>query len=568
MKLLGRTLNPSYFIFWFLLFWGFLNVISAYYTGLANDEAYYWVFSKHLDWGYLDHPPAVAVLIWLGQLFFDNNLGVRFFNILLNIGSLYLLWEMCKSYKRDLLLFIFLYAGIITFHVYSFVIVPDAPLLAACVLYFWVLKKYLERDSIYNSLLLVLAISFMIYSKYHSFLILFFTILALPKLLLKKSFWMICLGSALLFLPHIIWEFRNDWPSYQYHILGRGNLAYQIKFTTNYFLGLLLITGPLLGFILWYAFFKTRIENKWERVLKVNVLGFALFFFLASFRSKIEPNWNSPLLIPLFIISYKYLVHQQRLKNWAVIIGGVSLGLALFLRIYVANEFLYSKLSFPISLKKEFHYWEKWASEIKNISAGKHVVFINTYQQASKYNYYAREPSHSYNSVYYRKNQYDLWDTERDLQGKEVVVFTKLPRDDFQLTTTSLGDYYFKEFMNYRSYGKVEIGLSDMDLEMFPGEKKLLSVALKNQFQFPVTFRESLKLTSIVISVFQHKKLINQQEFPMNKLSEPLLPGESLEEQLLFEALNEPGDYYLFISLKTGSLDPGINSRKIELRIN
>ena len=329
-----------------------------------------------------------------------------------------------------------------------------------------------------------------------------------------------------------------------------------------------MITGPLLGFILWYAFFKTRIENRWERVLKVNVLGFALFFFLASFRSKIEPNWNSPLLIPLFIISYKYLVHQQRLKNWAVIIGGVSLGLALFLRIYVANEFLYSKLSFPISLKNEFHYWEKWASEIKHISEGKHVVFIDTYQQASKYNYYAREPSHSYNSVYYRKNQYDLWDTERDLQGKEVVVFTKLPRDDFQLTTTSLGDYYFKEFMNYRSYGKVEIGLSDMDLEMSPGEKKLLSVALTNQFQFPVTFRENLKLASIVISVFQHKKLINQQEFPMNKLSEPLLPGESLEEQLLFEALNEPGDYYLFISLKTGSLDPGINSRKIELRIN
>jgi 4-amino-4-deoxy-L-arabinose transferase-like glycosyltransferase len=97
MKLPGISFNTSDFIFWFLVFWGFLNIISAYNTGLTNDEAYYWVFSKHLDWGFLDHPPMVAVLIWLGQIFFDNNLGVRFFNILLNIGSLYLLWDICKS---------------------------------------------------------------------------------------------------------------------------------------------------------------------------------------------------------------------------------------------------------------------------------------------------------------------------------------------------------------------------------------------------------------------------------------------------------------------------------------
>lgn len=569
MKLLGRSLNPSYYIFWFLFLWGLLNIISAYYTGLANDEAYYWMFSKHLDWGYLDHPPMVAVIIWFGQLFFDNNLGVRFFNIVLNLASLYLLWDVCKSYGRDLLLFIALYVGIITFHVYSFIIVPDSPLLAACVLYLWVLQKYLKSDSVYNSILLVLAISFMIYSKYHGFLMLLFTIIALPKLLLKKSFWLICLGSTLLFLPHLIWEFNNDWPTYQYHFLGRGNLSYTFRFTSNYFLGLLMITGPLLGFILWYAFFKTRAENKWERVLKFNVLGFVLFFFLASFRSKIEPNWNSPVLIPLFILSYKYLAHQQKLKKWAISIGGVSLVLALFLRVYVANDSLYSKLSPSISLKNEFHYWKKWASEIKNISEGKPVVFIDTYQQASKYAYYIREPSYSYNSVYYRKNQYDLWNVENELQNKDVVVFTKRPRDDFQSIPTALGDYYFKEIDNYRSYSKVGIVLSDKNLELSLGENKLLTIELTNHFQFPVTFRENLELpTSIVISVFQHKKLIEQQQFPINELSGPLLPGKSMKDQLLFEAPDKPGDYYLFISLKSGSMDPGINSQKIELKIN
>ena len=568
MKLRGKTINSSYHIFGFLLFWGILNVTSAYYTGLAHDEAYYWMFSQHLDWGYLDHPPMVAVLIWLGQQFFDNNLGVRFFNIFLNLASLYLLWNVCKVYGRDLCLFMAMYVGLITFHVYAFITVPDSPLLAACVLYFWVLRRYLERENVYNSLLLVLAIAFMLYSKYHGFLILIFTIASHPKLLLKKSFWWICFGSVLFFFPHILWEYNHDWPTYTYHFLGRGNLAYHLRFTTNYVLGILLITGPLLCFVLWYAFFKASIESKWERVLKVNVLGFALFFFLASFRSKIEPNWNSPLLIPLFIISYKYIVGLRGPRKLTIVLGALSFALCIFFRVYAANDFIYSQLSTHFKPKNEFHLWDKWASELSNISSGKPAVFMDSYQQASKYAYYNREPSYSYNSVYHRKNQYDLWDTESQLQGKEVVVFSKVPRKGFVPVPTVFGDYYSKQLKKFRSYNKVRIVLLDEKLKLVSGEKRQFHIKLTNDFPYPVTFREDpASPTSIVISVFQHKKLIDQQEFVISELAKPLAPGESMDEKLTFKALLKPGDYFLFISIKTGFLEPGINSGKIALTI-
>ena len=37
-----------------------LRLIAAAWTPLTFDEAYYWMWSKHLAGGYYDHPPAVA----------------------------------------------------------------------------------------------------------------------------------------------------------------------------------------------------------------------------------------------------------------------------------------------------------------------------------------------------------------------------------------------------------------------------------------------------------------------------------------------------------------------------
>jgi len=45
---------------------------------LMPEEAYYWNYSRHLDFGYLDHPPMVAWLIRLGTaLFGQSEFGVR-----------------------------------------------------------------------------------------------------------------------------------------------------------------------------------------------------------------------------------------------------------------------------------------------------------------------------------------------------------------------------------------------------------------------------------------------------------------------------------------------------------
>jgi 4-amino-4-deoxy-L-arabinose transferase-like glycosyltransferase len=55
-----------------------VRLVAAAYTPLTFDEAYYWMWSKHLAGGYYDHPPMVAVVIRLGTLIAgDTELGVR-----------------------------------------------------------------------------------------------------------------------------------------------------------------------------------------------------------------------------------------------------------------------------------------------------------------------------------------------------------------------------------------------------------------------------------------------------------------------------------------------------------
>src|SRR5882672_7807789 len=55
---------------------------------LVADEAYYWLWSKHLAASYRDKGPAVAWTIALGtQLFGDTVFGVRFFAVLLSTAT-------------------------------------------------------------------------------------------------------------------------------------------------------------------------------------------------------------------------------------------------------------------------------------------------------------------------------------------------------------------------------------------------------------------------------------------------------------------------------------------------
>src|SRR5258707_11752191 len=65
-----------------------LRGVAALIIPVLPEEAYHWLYAKHLDFGYYDHPPMVAWLIALGTTFFsDGAFGIRFFPWLCSIGT-------------------------------------------------------------------------------------------------------------------------------------------------------------------------------------------------------------------------------------------------------------------------------------------------------------------------------------------------------------------------------------------------------------------------------------------------------------------------------------------------
>ena len=126
-----------------LLAWLVINLLQAIFTGLAHDESYYWVWAQHLDWGYFEHPPMVAIFVWLGGLLFDGELGVRLITVLSSTAVLYLLARMINV--RDVLLFAALAFGTLLLNVGGFYTAPDSALMLSGVLFLVAYKRYLNH---------------------------------------------------------------------------------------------------------------------------------------------------------------------------------------------------------------------------------------------------------------------------------------------------------------------------------------------------------------------------------------------------------------------------------------
>src|SRR3979490_3190704 len=110
-----------------------LALVAGAWTPLTFDEAYYWMWSKHLAGGYYDHPPMVAFVIRAGTMIAgDTELGVRLGSILLGLPMSCAVYQTAGTLfdgrrvaaAAAILLNITLMAAVGTL-----IVTPDAPLL-------------------------------------------------------------------------------------------------------------------------------------------------------------------------------------------------------------------------------------------------------------------------------------------------------------------------------------------------------------------------------------------------------------------------------------------------------
>jgi hypothetical protein len=403
-----------------IFFTGFflLNLFQAAYTELLDDEAYYWVYSKFPDWGYYDHPPVIALLIRAGGFLFPNELGVRFFIVVLNTLTLLIIYKLLP--RKDDRLFYAMASSIAVLQAGGIIAVPDLPLCFFVALFFLVYREFLKSMSIGHTLLLGAVMALMLYSKYHGVLIIFFTLMSNWKLLTKYQSYLAAFTGLVLFLPHLYWQYVNGYPSLYYHLLERNAPAYKFSFTVEYIVGQVLLAGPLIGWMLLWAALRYQTKDPFERALKFSMIGFYVFFLLSSLRGRVEANWTVPALVPLFILSHQYLQEKLKWQRLLIKLVPITLIIILFARVYL----VFDTSTVKALRKDEFHQNRLWAEKVREITHGLPVVFTKSYQDPSKYWFYTGIPSFCLNTPDYRRNNYNFWPIEDSLYNKKVAVIS------------------------------------------------------------------------------------------------------------------------------------------------
>src|SRR4051812_22145477 len=109
-----------------------LRLSLAGSLGFIADEAYYWMWSQNLAFGYYDHPPMVAYFVKLGTLIFgDTRFGVRFVGAVSFLADAFLVYRvvMLLFDRRDVAAWSVIFLNATLVGPVSLIASPDQPLL-------------------------------------------------------------------------------------------------------------------------------------------------------------------------------------------------------------------------------------------------------------------------------------------------------------------------------------------------------------------------------------------------------------------------------------------------------
>lgn len=231
----ARALAIGLIVYAFLLRLAYLGSVD-----LIPEEAYYWNYSRHLDFGYLDHPPMVAWLIRFGTAAFgQSQFGVRFGALACGAVASFFTYRLTRNlFGEASALRALLLAQVLPFFFLSgLLMTPDAPLTAAWAASLYYLERALVAGRRGAWWLAGVALGIGAISKYSIGLLVPVTLIFMLWDARARRWWRSFepYGAALLavaiFSPVILWNAQHDWASFTFQTSRR--LAEASKFALH-----------------------------------------------------------------------------------------------------------------------------------------------------------------------------------------------------------------------------------------------------------------------------------------------------------------------------------------------
>lgn len=397
---------------------------------LIGDESYYWLWSRHLDWAYFDHPAGVAVMTWLSTaLGGSSEVGVRWLNALLGAGCIAVVWALgAQMVSRR--------AGLGA----ALLVAVGAPYLLtarfvytdALHLFFLLLNLYffwrLAREDSPPRLVMVTAFGFslaaLFNTKYSAYLYAVALVLAIlidhRHLLRERRFWLGIAVATLGLLPVVVWNAANNWASFRWQLQHAGfSLTGEYSFVGSVYHALDYLSWPL---VLLALLGLGRLRRSSERLLGLAALCLLLPVLLSPANS--PRNLSSGLVLLLLLADARWPAALE--SPW-------QKGIALLLVVLVAVTAVYGvgtlfglsnssngpQSSAVVDIRRDATGWREFGPLL---AESPELVFSLDYSIASQIWYYSGRPA------YTSWGQYRIWGIPQ-FRDATIVSLDYLPDD-------------------------------------------------------------------------------------------------------------------------------------------
>jgi|TARA_B100001093_G_scaffold86138_1_gene77927 undecaprenyl-diphosphatase len=412
-----------------------IRVVFISNTLLVDDEAYYAMYARHLSWGYIDHGPVVAFIIWFFTLVHESSFTVRIGSVFLMTLTSFIVFYYGKylvTFKTALAMSVLVSANLL-FHTNSIIITPDAPLAFFTInaIIFYYLAYFKNEKFIYiGGIMIGLAVLSKVSALFPAIGIFLFPFLAkdMRHWIRNIHFYGSFILSFIIFLPFVIWNLQNEFAFVKYqgsHILEGGGLSDFIEL----WLGVALLIGPL-------YFFHSTIKpflhiSNWKNITHEKkyftlVTIFPLIYFITqSAFSRLELNWVAPIFSGgLFLVGLE-LNSQKKISRGFKFQIGYSLLLIGLIMIQTFYPIL------PLKGKSDptnrYYMYSNLINDTKKMlkekpALAKLRIVSNEFQIPSMINFYLNPNYEAIClSIDYHETLYSFLHKQSDLIGDDFI---------------------------------------------------------------------------------------------------------------------------------------------------
>ncbi|MBV9737713.1 MAG: glycosyltransferase family 39 protein [Candidatus Eremiobacteraeota bacterium] len=314
-------------------------VIAARYP-LTADETYYWVWSKHLAYGYTDHPPMVAWLIALTSALGNSPLAVRLPFIVCEAVAAYAAGRAAITLSDNARAGIAATLAVLLIPQGRLAVgeaLPDGPYLASWALALWCAAQLAKRPAREFALLLGIAMGGAILARFFGWAlivgIILYALAPSRRALWRQGLFAALLIAAILYAPFILWNASHNWSNIAFTFANRqpmhGFSAQRLAVVTS--LRLIAFTA-----LLWIVAYFTIIRPRYP-LLGWTALPFPTVVALLSFFQTTESYYILGPLISLCVaIGIAYARQTSQWRRGLLIAGLVPAAYTVLSALFVA----------------------------------------------------------------------------------------------------------------------------------------------------------------------------------------------------------------------------------------